>query len=125
MVKVISCTLKHYLITTIWCYIFSAMKARLMMAALDWNGQETKEVKGKDGKAVFDLIHVKRTKKWVPRKRYVTRKTHVGKIMTRTMQVKQEGITLPPIVKPAGHQSIASTPKPEVTDMSICSRFKK
>ena len=97
------------------------MKARLMMAALDWNGQVREEVTDSEGNTKLDTTYSKRTAKWVPRKRYVVKKTHIGKVLQRVVEVKHERVMLPPIIKPHNLKTIAKTPKPD--NVAMCSRF--
>ena len=97
------------------------MKARLMTAALDWNGQVRTDAVNREGNAAVDTIYSKRGKKHAPRKRYNVQKTHTKKLLSRMMQVKRDCIKLPPIKKPKDLKSIAPIPKPQ--NMEICSRF--
>lgn len=102
---------------------YDAMKARLLVAALDWNGQERDLVTDKDGNPVQDTVYQKRTKKWVLRNKYSIKKTHVKKLMLRILQVKEQGIELPPISAPANLTTVATVPKPEKSTLVKVSRM--
>jgi hypothetical protein len=105
-------------------FAYASMKARLMLAALDWNGQEREEKIDKEGKIVADQVFGKRRKTWVLRRRYVIKKTHVERLMKRVLQVKRCGEILPPIARPLNLPSnIASVVKPEKSEMTLCTRF--
>jgi hypothetical protein len=105
-------------------FAYETMKARLMLAALDWNGQERKVVTDKEDNTIKDQIFSKQKKTWVLRNRYEIKKTHVEKLMLRVLQVKQNSIMLPPIVRPLNlSNNIATVPKPEKSEMSLRTRF--
>ena len=82
------------------------MKARLMLAALDWNAMqdstEEKEVKN-------EVVWSKRRRMWVKRKRGDRTKSgqHVRGLMERALEVHSERLNLPPIqiprLKPRGN----------------------
>ena len=74
---------------------YNAMKARLMLAALDWNTQTTEVMK--DDRLVFS----KRRKQWVLKQTY-SKKTmqHVPPIMSRTQEIEAQGLSIPAMKRP-------------------------
>lgn len=104
---------------------YDAMKAKLYLAALDWNLQKCEKVVNEDGSGVTDIVSNKRSKKWVLRQRYRTTKMHVQPLMKRILHVKREGIILPKIENPGAlsKQSISKIDKPNKGDMIMSSRF--
>jgi hypothetical protein len=103
------------------------MKARLYLAALDWNSQ-TREVKRDcDGQVVESVVWSKKRKRWVKRVQYVkTSGNHVVPLMKKVIETKREGLVLPKMQQPKNlPKYVAAEPKPEPSDIERKSRFGK
>lgn len=94
---------------------YAAMKARLMLAALDWNTKTRETVKDEQGNIIHDVVFSKRRKVWVSRVRYHRTSHYLQPLMERVISVIQTGEVLPALQIPeqgiAPH--VASSAKPE------------
>ena len=104
---------------------YDSMKARLMLAAVDWNCQTRNQCQDADGNDIQDLIYSKRRKMWVSRKKYQTESHHLEGLMERVLDVKCKGEILPALIRPvkALPSHVASKVKPERKEAVIMSRF--
>ena len=103
---------------------YDSMKARLMLAALDWNNQSRIKVLDTEGKVKEDLVYSKRRKMWVSRARYIRQSHHIEPLMDRVVALRRDRETLPPMTRPlSGITShVAAVIKPEKS--AKVSRFK-
>lgn len=106
-------------------FTYNSMKARLMLAALDWNCKSRSAVTNEEGQIVQDLVYSKRRKMWVTRTRYDRRNNHIESLMDRVVYVKENQVTLPPLRVPKTGISahVARTAKPQ--SVTRISRFAR
>ena len=99
------------------CYIIKGMKARLLLAALDWNSRHRCQATSATGDLKFDIVHSKRRKTWVLRVRYAKQEPqHLTPLLQRLLEVHTSKITLPPMEVPQDLPSHMSTlEKPDAT----------
>ena len=104
---------------------YDAMKARLMLAALDWNTQSREVVKDDDGNNKEKLVYSKRRKQWVLKCRYINRNMqHVPHVMQRALEAEIQGLSVPTMKRPKDLPAhVAAVPKPDKTTMNKMSRF--
>jgi hypothetical protein len=104
---------------------YDAMKARLMLAALDWNSQSREIVTDGDGENVEKLVYSKRRKQWVLKCRYIKKKMqHVPRVIERALEVEMEGLSVPAMKRPKDLPAyVASVVKPEKSAIIKTSRF--
>ena len=102
---------------------YGPMKARLMLAALDWNSKSREAVRDEEGNIKRDMVYSKRRKMWVNKTRYRVVNKHLEPLMDRVVKVAETGIKLPALHIPENAivPHIASTAKPEGS--SNISRF--
>ena len=100
------------------------MKARLYLAALDWNTQTRVELKHADGTSKEDTVFSKRRGAWVKRLRYkVTSGNHLPNLMKMIMGQMDSPNELPKMKKPNLPKHVAKQPKPNPEDIQRRSRF--
>lgn len=105
---------------------YHTMKARLHLAALDWNSQTREEVKGEDGEVKQRLIFSKRQGKWVKRVHYKsTSENHIAPLLQKIIQCSRGGGQLPALKQPILPKHVAKQPKPQLRDFEKKSRFRK
>ena len=106
---------------------YDSMKARLYLAALDWNSQTRVEAKDEDGNVKENIVLSKRRNEWVKRVQYIkTSENHVAPLMNMVLECKQCGIDVPKMEKPASlPRHVAKVAKPAPSDIERKSRFGK
>ena len=107
---------------------YDGMKARLQLAALDWNSQSRRAVQDGDGEVVLDRVYSKRRKQWVLKTRYknTSKMAHVHPLMKRIEEVETSKLRheLPQADKPENlPKNIAPVPKPDLAKMQKTTRF--
>ena len=95
------------------CLCIVGMKARTMLAVLDWNSRVH------SGQMQYDVVASKRRKTWVVRKRSTdSGGLHIGPLMDRTLQVHINNVALPLIDRPSSLAPyICPVPKPDKEEM--------
>ena len=104
---------------------YETMKARLMLAALDWNCQKREIITDENDETVQDVVYTKRRRHWILRNRYIIIHTHVDNIMNEIIKHKSSLNVLPPIETPENITLIAKESKPIIHEMQKFSRFGK
>ena len=100
------------------------MKARLFIAALDWNSQTREEAKDEQGNVKEKLVWSKRRGKWVKRIQYVSSsENHIGPLLQMIIECSQQGTKIPEMKKPILPKHVAKEPKPKAEDVIRKSRF--
>jgi hypothetical protein len=108
---------------------YEAMKARLMLAALDWNSQTRETRKDANGEDAESLVWSKRKGKWIKRLRYVkTTANHLQPLIVKVLETKAQHLALPKMQRPENlPRHVARHPKPDADDVDMTrkSRFGK
>lgn len=106
---------------------YEAMKARLFLAALDWNTQTRLELKDEDNNIKESSIFSKRRGTWVKRVRYLRlSENHVPIVMKMIVESIHSATVLPKMAKPDTlPKYVAKVPKPNPADIPRKSRFGK
>jgi hypothetical protein len=98
---------------------YDAMKARLMLAAMDWNSQTRVELTDDSGNVRESLVWSKRRKQWVRRTRYYkTSMNHVESLINNVLEAKMHKHNLLPMERPHDlPKYVAKEQKPSLNDM--------
>ena len=104
---------------------YDAMKARLLLAALDWNSQTRTECVDKHGKVKESVVWSKKSGKWVKKVEYHTSSgNHIAPLMKKCLEHKASGVRYE-VNRPALPSHVAKDPKPDATTVKRWSRFHK
>ena len=96
-------------------FAYAAMKARTMLAVMDWNNQNRQTVENR-GSQSFDQVYSKRRKSWVLRKRYRRNNADVLRqdILEMVLFAHENQVNLPCILPPGNSSNnIAPCHKPD------------
>ena len=107
---------------------YEAMKARLYLAALDWNSQTKEECRDENDDVKESMVWSKRRGQWVKRVRYMrSSENHLAPLMKMILESKELGAAEVPRMKkpPTLPSYVAKEPKPAPEDVPRRSRFTK
>ena len=99
---------------------YDAMKARLMLATMDWNSQTREELLDDNGHVKDSQVWSKRRKQWVRRTRYAkTSMNYVPVLTRRVIEAMMQNENLPPMEQPIDlPKYVAKIAKPQLKDMN-------
>ena len=98
---------------------YAGMKARTMLAALDWNSKEREALLDDEGNVKESVVYSKRRKAWVKKIRYKkSEMKHTYPLLLRLLEVHLQKVALPPIYVPESLAVHIGPDKPELEQMS-------
>ena len=99
--------------------LIAGMKARLLLAALDWNSRQRCQATGVTGEKKYDVVHSKRRKTWILKVRYAKQEPqHLAPMLRRVIELHRSKVILPPMEVPEDLPSHMSTlEKPDTAVM--------